>query len=229
MIVEVLFPEYANLYGDPGNIRYLRRCLPDAEFVETTIHATPTFAGQEVDMIYMGPMSETAQERAVAALRPYADRLRQLIERDTVFLLTGNAMEVFGEAIENEDGSRIEGLGLLPITAKRDMMHRYAASYKGYFEDIPVVGFKAQFTTAYPSQPGLTFLRTTHSRGLNRKENGEGVRVHNLFGTYLLGPLLVMNPPFTRYLLGLLGVVLPELPFEEQALQAYHNRLKDFE
>ncbi|MGI6264479.1 MAG: hypothetical protein ACOYJY_03325 [Acutalibacteraceae bacterium] len=229
MIVEILFPEYANLYGDTGNVRYLRRCLPEAEFVETAMHAQPAFVTRDVDLIYMGPMSENAQERAIARLRPYADRLRELIERDKVFLLTGNAMEVFGERIENEDGSGIDGLGLIPIVAKRDMMHRYAASYKGFFGETPVVGFKAQFTTAYPTKPGLPFLHTTHSMGLNRKETGEGVRIHNLFGTYLLGPLLIMNPPFARYLLGLLGVTPDALPFEEQAMQAYRNRLKDFE
>lgn len=229
MIVEILYPEYANLYGDPGNVRYLQRCLPDAEFVNTPMHGEPAFATQEVSLVYMGPMSESAQEKVIARLRPYAARLRELVEQGVVFLFTGNAMEVLGEAIENEDGTRIEGLGLLPIVAKRDMMHRYADAYKGRFEDMAIVGFKAQFTMAYPTKGDEGFIRTEHGVGLNRQMTGEGVRIHNLFGTYLLGPLLILNPPFTRYLLGLMGVALATLPFEEEAMEAYRRRLMDFE
>ena len=34
MKIEILFPETANLFGDLGNARYLRSCLPQGEFVE---------------------------------------------------------------------------------------------------------------------------------------------------------------------------------------------------
>ena len=229
MMIEVLYPEYANLYGDPGNIRYLQQCLPEAEFVYTPMHGEPTFVSQNVDMLYMGPMTESAQEKAIARLRPYAHRLQELMEQDTVMLMTGNAMEVLGEAIENEDGSRIEGLGLLPLVAKRDMMHRYDAAFKGQFESMSIVGFKSQFTMAYPTGEITPFVQTEKGVGLNHQMTGEGVRFHNVFGTYLLGPLLVMNPLFTRYLLQVMGADVDTLPFEEEAMEAYRRRLADFE
>lgn len=228
MIVETLYPEYANLYGDPGNIRYLKKCLPDAEFVDTPMHGQPAFATREVALVYMGPMTESAQEKAIDRLRPYAGRLREMIAHGTVFLMTGNAMEVLGEAIENEDGSRIEGLGLLPIVAKRDMMHRYADVFKGRFEEMDIVGFKTQFTMAYPTKEDVAFIQAEKGCGLNRQTRGEGVRLGNFFGTYLLGPLLIMNPPFTRYLLRLMGAEPDTLPFEEEAMEAYRRRLRDF-
>lgn len=228
MIVEILYPEYANLYGDPGNIRYLRRCLPEAEFVETFIHDEPAFASRDVDLVYMGPMTESAQEKIIACLRPYTGRVQEMIEQNTVFLMTGNAMEVLGEAIVNEDGSRIEGLGLLPLIAKRDMMHRYDAAFYGRFEDFAVVGFKSQFTMAYSSKEDCSFMRAEKGMGLNDRTTGEGMRLHNFFGTYLLGPLLIMNPPFTRYLLRLMGAEPETLPFEEEAMEAYRRRLADF-
>lgn len=229
MIVETLFPEYGNLYGDPGNIRYLKRCLPDAQFVDTPMHGEPAFASQDVAFVYMGPMTESAQEKAIDRLRPYTARLREMMEHGTVFLMTGNAMEVLGQYIENDDGSRIEGLGLLPITARRDMMHRYAGNFKGRFEDMDIVGFKTQFTMAYPTGETVAFAQAEQGIGLNPGTKGEGVRLHNFFGTYLLGPLLILNPPFTRYLLGLMGVEAAPLPFEEEAMEAYRRRLQDFE
>lgn len=230
MIVETLFPEYGNLYGDPGNIRYLRRCLPDAEFADTPMYGEPVFSAADVALIYMGPMTESAQEKAIAHLKPYTQRLRELMEQGTVFLLTGNAMEVFGEIIEKEDGSHIEGLGLLPLTAKRDMMHRYADVFKGRFEDMEMVGFKTQFTKAWPAAgEAFPFMAVEKGEGLHKGLPYEGIHKNNVFGTYLLGPLLIMNPPFTRYLLRLLDAEPDTLPFEEEIMEAYRRRLRDFE
>ena len=48
-------------------------------------------------------------------------------------------------------------------------------------------------------------------------------------GTYVLGPILVFNPDFTKYLLRLLGVKEPKLAFEKEAVEAYNIRLKEFE
>ena len=117
MKIEILYPERCNLYGDLANMDYLRKCLPQAEFVETPLGETPQFAREKVDMVYLGPMTEQAQEQALEQLFPLKERLQELVEQDVVFLCTGNALELFGEAIFKEDGSRIPCLGLFPLTA----------------------------------------------------------------------------------------------------------------
>ena len=35
MKIEILFPEICNLFGDMGNMKYLKKCLPNAEFIST--------------------------------------------------------------------------------------------------------------------------------------------------------------------------------------------------
>ena len=40
IIIEELFPEVCNLFGDMGYMRYLKLCLPDAEFIELVPHIT---------------------------------------------------------------------------------------------------------------------------------------------------------------------------------------------
>ena len=35
MKIEILFPEFCNLFGDMYNMKYLKMCIPDAEFIET--------------------------------------------------------------------------------------------------------------------------------------------------------------------------------------------------
>ena len=35
MKIEMLFPSFANLYGEKVVMRYFAKCLPEAEFMET--------------------------------------------------------------------------------------------------------------------------------------------------------------------------------------------------
>lgn len=228
MKIEILFPEFCNLFGDTYNMIYLEKTLPDAEFIRTPIGGAVRFAEEPVDLVYMGPMTERMQERVIEKLRPLKAKIQAAIDRGTVFLFTGNALEVFGDYIENEDGSRIECLGLYRLFAKRDMMHRHNSDFEGTFEGETVMGFKTQFTMAYTPDESLGLFKKVKGVGLNRKAAWEGIRLHNFFGTYLVGPILVMNPPFTKYLLRLLGAGDVPLAFEKENMEAYAQRKKDF-
>ena len=139
MKIEMLYPEVCNLFGDISNIKYLKKCLPDAEIIKTEINSEPAFVTQDVDMIYMGPMPENIQEVAIRKLRPYKERIEELIKKNVVFLVTGNA-----------------------------------------------------------------------------------------FGTYLIGPILILNPLFTKKLIQMLGVKEPTIAFEKETMAAYEQRLEEF-
>lgn len=45
--IEVLFPEFCSLFADSSNIRYLEKCLPDAEFVFTSYMDEPLFVKEQ--------------------------------------------------------------------------------------------------------------------------------------------------------------------------------------
>ena len=137
MKIEILFPEFCNLYGDLANMDYLRRCLPQAEFVETSLQEEPLLAREKVDMVYLGPMTERLQEAVLEKLRPLRARIWELIDQDTLFLCTGNALELFGQYIVKEDGSRLECLSLFPLYAQRDMMHRHNSVFLGSLRARP--------------------------------------------------------------------------------------------
>ena len=228
MKIEILFPEFCNLFGDTYNMIYLEKTLPQAEFIRTPIGGTGRFTEEKIDLVYMGPMTERMQARVIERLRPLKEKIRAAIESGTVFLFTGNALEVFGDYIETEDGGRIECLGLYRLFAKRDMMHRHNSDFEGTFEGETVMGFKTQFTMAYTPDESLGLFKKTKGVGLNPKAAWEGVRLHNFFGTYLVGPILVMTPPFTKYLLRLIGAGDVPLAFEKENMEAYAQRKKDF-
>jgi hypothetical protein len=50
--------------------------------------------------------------------------------------------------------------------------------------------------------------------------------VKNFFGTYSLGPDLIMNPNFTKYLLRLMGLK-DDILYEKEVQEAYQYRLEE--
>ena len=227
--IEVLFPEFCNLYGDISNIKYLKKCLPNAKFYETAFDEELIFTKEKVNFIYLGPMTEKMQEKVINKLKPYKERIKELIDENVVFLVTGNAVEIFGKYIENEDGTKIEALDIFDIYAKRDMLHRHNSIFIGNWEDIKVVGFKSQFTFAYGNNENDYFAKVEKGIGLNKESKLEGIQKNNFIGTYLLGPILILNPMFTKKIIEKMGIEDVKVAFEEDTIAAYNQRLNEFE
>ena len=226
MRIEILFPEFCNLFGDMYNMKYLKKCMPDAEFIETALDEVPTFVNEDVNLIYLGPMTEKTQEKVITKLLSYKDRIEELIEKNVVFLFTGNAAEVLGKYIENEDGTRIDGLGIFDVYAKRDMMHRHNSYMIGKYEDIEVVGFKSQFTMMYGDNSNSYFLDVEKGIGINKESKLEGIKKNNFIGTYVIGPILILNPLFTKKLMKMMGEE-KDVALEDDVMAAYEARLKE--
>lgn len=229
MKIEILFPEFCNIYGDYGNILYLKKCLPEAEFIETSLNEEPKFITEDVDLVYMGSMTEKVQEKIIKKLMPYRETIKEQIDSEKAFLLTGNSFEIFGRYIENEDKTQIEGLGIIDIYSKREMFNRYNSIFLGEFEGIKLVGFKDQFAHQYGNNSDKYFAKAIRGAGLNRNSKLEGIRINNFIGTSILGPLLPLNPLFTKYYLqNILKIEDAEVAYEKDAMEAYEKRLAEY-
>ena len=226
MRIEVLFPEICNLYGDLFNAKYLAQST-NAEIIETTLSDTPRFVNEDITIIYMAPMTEKSQEIVIEKLMPYKEKIKELIDNGQLFLFTGNAWEILGQYIENEDGTKIEGLKILNTYSKRKMMSRENSLFLGEIDNIEIVGFKAQFSTSFGDNSKNFAFKVKKGWGINKESKLEGIRENNFFGTYLLGPVLVLNPLFTKYILKIAGEK-EEVAFEKEAMEAYNARLKEF-
>lgn len=221
MKIEVLYSEVANLYGDIYNIHYLEKCLPDTTVYYTSLNDKPKFTKEKIDLIYMGPMMEKHQEIVIEKLRPYKDKIKELIENDTVFLICGNAVEIFGSKIDD-----IEALNIFNYYSKRDFSHHHHSCFLGEFDNKKIVGFKSQFSHSYNND--YPFIRKINGYGFNKDDMFEGVLYHNFIGTYLIGPFLIMNPYFTKHLFKLLNQKA-KLVYEKDLIKAYDIRIKEFE
>jgi hypothetical protein len=230
----MLFPEIANLHGDSFNVTYLAQCRPDVRVIRTSLTDTPAFVAGEVDLVYLGPLSEQGQLKAIERLTPHKQRIEALIESGTTFLFTHNALEVLGTRIRNDEMNYdVPGVGVFELESTLAMFGRYNGKVMGTVPEAgtkyPVLGYKSQFSqvTAPESLPG--FLTADKGIGRNRTTAVEGVRRNNFIGTSLIGPLLVVNPHFTRSLLVQLDPGSePRLAHEGFALAAYDARLADF-
>ena len=228
MRIEILFPEVCNLFGDAENAHYLRQTLPDAEFIETPLTEKPFFAEHTPDLILMGSMTENTQRRVIETLRPFKDRIASLIGSGTGFLFTGNAGEVLMRHISYvTEKIETDGLGIFDFTVKTDLFDRYNGKVLGYCGDLPVIGFRSQFSRVYGDNSASAFLKVERGVGYDLKSAFEGARRNNCILTSVLGPILRNNPLFTEYLLGLLGVKA-EAAFRREAMAAYEQRLKEF-
>ena len=118
MKVEILFPEVCNLYGDLQNVYYLRRCCPELEIVETDLHSKPRFLTEDVALVYMGSTTEQGLALAADALRPYTAEMAAKLDAGQLMLLTGNAPDVFSDAMDSDSADTIKGLGILPGRVK---------------------------------------------------------------------------------------------------------------
>jgi CobQ-like glutamine amidotransferase family enzyme len=207
----------------------MRHCLPEAKFVLTELNDVPTFASEKVDMVFMGGMTEDTQELVIGKLLPYKERIVELIAEDVIFLMVSNALEIFGQYIEKEDGSRIAALGLFETYAKRNMTMRFNSLVLFEMEGMKMLGYKSQFSQCYGNAGNEGWMKVIRGAGLNPQATVEGLRRRNFMATYLLGPLMIMNPAFMKYLMQLLGVAEPVLAHEEAMYEAYNKRLAEFE
>lgn len=226
--VELLYPEYCNIYGESYNIEYLGRCNSEIEVIKTNNNMRPAFVDSDVDMIYLGCSPERKQEHIIELLLPYKDRLVELIEKGTIVLATGNAIEVFAKEIHDAERV-IPALGIFDFTATRYMNRdRHNSQYVGTFttddgEEITMLGHRSQFSFAYGDFSKLKWLDINIGIGMNKDTKDEGIHYKNFFGTYSLGPCFIMNPLFAKYILRKLGLN-DALLFEKEIIEAYEYR-----
>lgn len=229
MTVEILFSEICSLYGDGQNPVYLQKCLPDAEFIFTSLVDEPYFVHNTPGFIYIGGMTEQIQRLVIKKLLPYRDRIQELIDKDIPILATGNACEIFAKSISYvTEGIETSALGIIDFSVKTDLMHRYNSKVLGETsEGITVIGYRSQFSFLYGNNENCYFLKCIRGDGINPDSKMEGFRIHNLIGTQLLGPILPNNPDFCAYILRLAGSDAP-IAFKDAAVAAFNQRLKEF-
>ncbi|MGI6158050.1 MAG: hypothetical protein ACOYH4_06245 [Saccharofermentanales bacterium] len=228
MKIEILYGELANLLGEHGTQMLLSETFGEARIVRTPFPAQPAFMTDDIDFVYMGPMTERTQRLVLDRWRPWASAFRDAIERDVTFFFVGNAMDLVGRTIRYEDGPTVEALGLFPFDTTCRRYDRDNAVVRGVAGDIDVMGFRSQWTEHTGDAGAHPLIDITYGHGMNPDTQAEGIRYRRFLATDLLGPFLIMNPAFTRRLFQTLGHDGP-LPHQAVLEKAAEARMRDFD
>lgn len=227
--IEVLFGEYANLYGDRGNIQYIERVAKNAEIIHTGLRDVPKFLNEDINLVYLGPTTELAQEQIAKILKPYKEKIEEKINTGMNFLVVGNSIELFGDYIEKTNGQKIEGLGIFDVYAKRIERFRHNDLIMGTTMDNKhkIVGFKNQMSHLYGLDNNY-FLKLNLGSGRDGKQDYEGIKFKNFLGTYIIGPILPLNPKFASEFFTKIGLIEKNNKYKKAAIKAYNHRVEEF-
>lgn len=134
--------------------------------------------------------------------------------------------QLLGDAFITSADVTIKGAGVLPMFTK--------AGDKRFIGNA-IVETPHGKLVGYENHSGRTFLendcpplgKIIKGAGNNGTDKTEGARLHNVFGSYLHGPILSKNPHFADELLKLaLGVNTLELLDDDLELKAHNHAVK---
>lgn len=194
-----LYYDLMNLYGEYGNIVVLAKHLSDqgleVSVDKKTIGDNIDFS--DYDFIYCGSGTERNQMVALNDLLKYKNNL-SLAALNSIIFFTGNAMELLGESIDDH-----KALNMVPMVSK--------TCDKRFTGDVIVKNNKIGEVVGFINK--CTYIKEDNSIKLFDlifKDNNlddfkyEGYSYGNIYGTHIIGPVLVKNPCFMNYIVKLL-------------------------
>lgn len=228
-----LYYDLMNLYGENGNMRYLKNRLEE-QGVSTEISflsIDDEIDFNEYDMFYIGSGSEDNQLLVLNDLLKYKENIKKAYKAGKFFLVTGNALELFGRQIRYIDKEPLQMTELFDFVCNDDEMRIVGEQlYKFRYLDKPIVGFENRLCTM--SEYHAPLFDVISGCGYKPNVNQEGILENNFYGTYLFGPLLVRNPHFCDYLIEKIaevkGYKINDFDKNTSAYRAYEEYLKNF-
>lgn len=181
-----LYYDLMNLYGEIGNIKVLTYHLKSqgikVNIKNLSIDDDINF--DELDLIYIGSGTNNNQLLVLNDILKYKEDIHKYYNDNKFFLITGNAIELFGEQIIDIDNNVHEGLKLFDYYTKENKKRIVNEVYiPSLFTKENILGFNNHFGSIYKD---------------NIKLDNKFIFNNNFYGTYTLG-LLPRNPSFTKY------------------------------
>ena len=191
-----------NLYGEHGNILALINHL-EAHNVKTIVHylsIEDSIDFDKYDFFYIGSGSTPSYELVRKNILKYEKEIKKAIMQKKFFLITGNAIDLFGRSYNTLDEKEKKTLDILNYeTFETEERIVGEQTYRFSKFDEEIIGFQNRNTVLrYVKEKHLFEVKS--GTGYVPKSIVEGIKKNNFYGTYLLGPILIRNPYFTEYL-----------------------------
>lgn len=229
-----LYYNLLNLYGESGNVKALKKELEN-QGLKVSVHfltIDDELDLEKYDFVYIGAGTEANQKLIIPHLNKYKDIIKKEIEQGKFYFITGNAINLFGKYILDENENKIETLGIFDFYSKQESFRMVDESVmKCNFLSKPVIGFQNQSTVIKDNK--YPMFEVIKGIGSYPKSINEGIKYKNFYGTYLIGPVLVRNPELLKYIIKqLVKSINPKFSFKKFDLheneEAYNNFVSEF-
>lgn len=229
-----LYFDLMNLYGENGNIRFLKKKLE-----EQGIDVDVTFLSigddidfEKYDFYYIGTGSDDNKYIVLNDIVKYKEKIQKAIDNNKYFLITGNAIELFGESIINLNNEISVTLDTFKYQVREEEFRIVGEQYYTCdFIDEKIIGFQNRHSVIINYKDEYLF-DVVKGTGYTPDLEFEGIHKNNFYGTYLLGPILVRNPYFTKYIIENicddLGIKYKDNTKNDISFKAYHEYIKNF-
>lgn len=194
-----MYPNLLNLHGERGSIQALVHVGKQLG-VEVEVRRIEDFDDEipfaELDCLVFLPGEISMFQHLVPALNRQRDTLDAYLNSDGYLLALGTTGLMFGNKIIREDGTAIDCLNYLNMTAT-ERKYVWGDDLHFRMNDMELAGSQIMMADVDTATPlGCTI----YGRGNNATGN-EGSRWKNLIYTNCLGPLFVKNPWFAEEIL----------------------------
>ena len=228
-----LYYDLMNLYGDNGNLKSLQNQLNNQEIKYKIEFLTlgDNIDFSKYDLIYMGPGTDFNQRLVLKDIIKYKNAIKKAIDDNKFFLITGNAIDLFGKYIL-EDKKKIKTLNIFDFYSVNESF-RLVDEVVGKIKNSEniILGFQNQRSTMHNLDNYLFDI----IKGIGSSPNSkiEGFNYNNFYGTYLIGPILVRNPHLLKELTkNLILSVKPKFKFKPFHLsleqKAYNTYIENY-
>lgn len=196
-----LYYDLMNLYGESGNVKALKMQL-EGQGIKTTIKfltIDDDLNFKDYDIVYIGSGTENNQKIVLNHLLKYKKDIEGAIEKGVHFICTGNALELFGNVIEDVNNKKYTALGMFDFDVKQEEVRMVdEVLFKTDLINKYILGFQNQ--SGHIKSDILNLFDVVKGIGSYIGSKKEGIHYKNFYGTYVIGPILVRNPELLKYL-----------------------------
>ena len=211
-----LYPDLLRTYGDRGNITVLTRRASLRGIAASVVAVSRgDHMPDRADLIFIGGGSDRVQTAVGSDLLARRERICDLVSDGCVVLGVCGGYQLLGSSYLARSGP-VEGIGLLDVRTVAGagrIVGLTRATHPPFSPPLPLIGFENHAGRSWLG-PGATPLgRVARGSGNNGIDRTDGAVNGRVFGTYLHGPVLALNPAFADHLLSLIiGSDLAPLP-----------------
>ena len=194
-----MYHDLMDLYGDKGNIETLRyrASKRGINVIVDTCTLQEERNIEDYDIFFLGGGADKEQTLVYKDLLERKKSILKAKESGTAFLLICGGYQLFGQYYLDQDGQKIDGLGIYDYyTESSDRDHRCIGNIvveaNIYDKKVTVVGFENHGgQTKAVSNP---FGKVLVGHGNTFDSGFEGYMDTQTIATYMHGPLLPKNP-----------------------------------